>query len=96
MSYRKNPGYNFVFFSLVILIVLVMLGLVTGCTDEGSSRKTLRNAGYSNITFTGWSPLVCGQDDMFSTGFTAKNPTGQIVSGTVCCGLVAKGCTIRF
>jgi hypothetical protein len=33
--------------------------------------------------------------DNFATGFTAKNPQGRQVFGTVCCGIM-KACTIRF
>jgi hypothetical protein len=78
-------------------IMLIILSLILfGCTDEGSSRSALRKAGYTNIVITGWEPFTCGEDDTFSTGFRAKNPAGTVVSGTVCCGLIAKACTIRF
>lgn len=70
--------------------------MLVGCTDESSTRRTLENAGYSNIQTTGYSPFECGDDDTFHTGFTATNPAGKRVSGTVCCGWLTKGCTIRF
>lgn len=75
---------------------LVGLVFLVGCTDEGSSYRTLQAHGFTDITFTGWSPFVCSKDDRFSTGFTARNSAGQQVSGTVCCGLLTKGCTVRF
>jgi hypothetical protein len=78
------------------LFGLIALVLLTSCTDEDSSRRTLKSAGYKDIQITGHAMFACGQDDTFSTGFTATNPTGQRVTGTVCCGFWSKGCTIRF
>jgi hypothetical protein len=58
-------------------------------------KKTLNQAGYSDIKITGFNFTGCGQGDTYSTGFTGKGPTGVIVSGTVCKGLM-KGSTIRL
>ena len=81
----------------VLLVVLVVCAtFISGCTDEESSRRALHAQGFTDISFTGWSPLVCSDSDTFSTGFSAKNPNGQYVNGTVCCGLLTKGCTIRY
>ena len=77
-------------------MIIVGLMLFSGCTDDSNSVRTLRSAGYSNIKITGWEPFSCSEDDGFSTGFKATNPTGQTVTGVVCCGFVFKGCTIRF
>lgn len=77
------------------LVVLAFLCL-TGCSDESNSKRTLESSGYSDIRISGWSPFSCGKDDTFSTGFTAKNPAGKYVDGVVCCGLMFKGCTVRF
>jgi len=75
---------------------LTMFALILlACTDEGATRKTLLDSGYSDITLKGYQPLACSQDDSYSTGFTAKNPTGRTVSGVVCCGFF-KSCTVRF
>jgi hypothetical protein len=74
----------------------VLLLVTCSCTDEGSSRNTLESAGYTDITFEGHSFFLCGQDDVYSTKFTAVNPRGIQVSGAVCCGLLFKGCTIRY
>lgn len=81
-------------FSIVILAVLALS--LTACTDEESSRRALEAQGFKDITFTGYDMWSCGEDDTYSTGFTATNVNGQRVSGTVCCGLVAKACTIRY
>lgn len=77
---------------LILLSVLAM----TGCTDEAATRSTLDKSGYTDIVITGYSPWVCGDDDTYETGFRAKNPAGKIVEGTVCCGALTKGCTVRF
>lgn len=67
-----------------------------GYTSDSKTIRTLRNAGYTDITTTGWSPFKCSEKDTLKTGFRARNPAGRMVEGTVCCGLVFKGCTIRF
>jgi hypothetical protein len=66
-----------------------------GCTDESATRETLRKAGFTEVQTTGYSAFACSEDDNFSTGFRAKNPQGQVVEGTVCCGFL-KSCTVRF
>ena len=76
-------------------LAVLLLPLLLSCTREDASRQTLESAGYSDIEMTGWSPLSCSDSDTFSTGFTAKNPKGDTVSGVVCCGWL-KNCTIRF
>lgn len=69
---------------------------LVACTDETNTIRTLDSAGYTDIHTTGYSWFECGKDDTYHTGFTAKNPAGKQVSGTVCCGMLTKGCTIRF
>lgn len=76
-------------------LIVVLALLLTGCTDEGGSRKALESAGFTDINFQGYAWFGCGKDDGFHTEFTAKNPQGKQVSGVVCCGLL-KSCTIRF
>lgn len=78
-------------FTFVILAVVL-----AACTDEAGTRKTLRNAGFTDVEITGYSWWACGDDDTFHTGFRAKNPRGETVEGTVCCGGLTKGCTVRF
>lgn len=75
--------------------ILIGLLLLTGCTSDNRSIKTLNKAGYTNIKTTGYKIFACGKGDYFHTGFRAKNAGGQVVTGTVCCGVI-KGCTIRF
>jgi hypothetical protein len=77
------------------LILCCALAL-SGCTDSSATIRTLESAGFSDITVTGYAFFQCGEDDTSHTGFRAKNPSGKYVEGTVCCGLVLKGCTVRF
>lgn len=78
------------------IVALFILPLLVGCTTESRTRETLQKAGYSNITAGGYNFFECGKDDFYATKFTATNPVGQSIDGTVCCGLFFKGCTIRF
>lgn len=78
---------------------LAVVGIVVGCAacaNDEDTIRTLRSSGYTDIRTTGWSPMSCGKDDTFETGFSAVNPAGIRVNGVVCCGLVFKGCTVRF
>jgi hypothetical protein len=78
---------------LVILLVFALAP--TACVDRDDTRTTLDAAGYTDITTGDYAWFECGRDDTYATRFTARNPAGKRVSGTVCCGLM-KGCTIRF
>lgn len=69
--------------------------ILVGCSAPDRSRQALEDEGYTDIEIHGWSPLTCGQDDKFSTAWTARNVRGRVVSGVVCCGLMAKRCTVR-
>ena len=80
-----------VFLSFVILLV----GL-TSCVDTANTRKTLVAHGFSKIETGGYALLACGRDDFYATEFRAVNTAGQAVEGVVCCGILFKGCTVRF
>ena len=69
--------------------------MVVGCTSPDRTKETLTKAGYTDIEIGGYDLFSCGEDDDFATNFIANNPTGQRVSGTVCCGIL-KRCTIRY
>jgi len=80
-----------------ILVVLLAIALLCGClTDETRTRTTLEKSGFTDIQVDGWAGLSCSEDDTFGTNFQATNPSNVTVTGVVCCGLVFKGCTIRF
>jgi len=66
-----------------------------GCSDPKTARKALDSAGFTEIQTGGYDFFECGKDDSFATSFTAKNPNGKTVTGTVCSGWF-KGATIRF
>lgn len=78
-----------------LIAVMMVNAALVGCSDEVASRETLRKSGFTDIEITGYKWNACGEDDTYSTGFIATNPTGQRVSGVVCCGIM-KACTVRF
>jgi len=78
-----------------ILLTLPLFALACGSAPDRSV-ETLKKAGFSEIKTLGWAPFNCSDSDSFSTGFKAKNPKGEVVEGVVCCGLIAKACTVRF
>lgn len=78
------------------ILILISCLFLFGCTDEISSRRALEAQGFTEIEFTGYKFFACGDDDTFHTGFRATNPNGQRVEGTVCCGWIAKDCTVRW
>lgn len=81
-----------------IIITLLILSLLFGCTsryDFDTARGLLSVQGFTDIKNTGYSPFCCSNDDSFSTGFTAKDKFGNVVSGCICSG-IGKGITIRF
>jgi len=76
--------------------LLILACSFVACTDEDNTVRTLRAAGFTNISTTGYSLFACSDDDAFHTGFRAMNSRGEMVTGTVCCGFLTKGCTVRF
>lgn len=78
-----------------LIIICFAICAICGYTDNNKASEILSEQGYTQIELTGYVPFVCSNDDIFSTGFKAKNPNGKYVTGTVCNG-VLKGATIRF
>lgn len=81
--------------SVGVKIIGGLVFALLSCTAPDATRETLESAGYTDVAITGWSPMTCSDDDDFETGFRAKNPKGDWTTGTVCCGFLLKGCTIR-
>lgn len=81
---------------IILLVAVAVAIMLSGCVTETKTLKTLDNGGFEEAEITGWKPFSCGQDDWFKTGFKAKNANGKEITGTVCCGLIFKDCTIRF
>jgi len=69
---------------------------LTACSDEAYTKKLLESQGYTSIETYGHSWWSCSDDDTYATKFTAKNPNGFDVKGTVCSNLIVKDATIRF
>lgn len=88
----------------VVIAILFLCGIVGVIAtlgypyhNEEDTRRTLESAGYSDVEIRnegGW--FACGKGDFYKTPFTANNPNGKSVQGTVCCGMLTKDCTIRF
>lgn len=86
-------------FGIIIVLVVLLASLIwlfpSGCTQPDEARRVLSAQGYTEIQITGYRAFMGGQDDVFSTGFVAKSPTGAQVSGAVTSGAF-KGFVIRF
>lgn len=78
-----------------VFAIILALGL-GACTSPIDTRRTLHAAGYTDVVVGSYSLFACGEGDFYATKWKAVNPQGQQVSGTVCCGLFFKNCTIRF
>jgi hypothetical protein len=79
----------------ILMIVLVLMFAIVGCTNEPDTRSALESMGYTDIAFTGYEFYGCGKGDVYSTGFEATGPTGKKIKGVGCSGFF-KGTTIRF
>lgn len=77
------------------LAALALMGLVASCTDDAAARRATGAMGLTDIEPTGYRWFGCSEDDLFHTGFKAKNASGETVTGVVCSGWL-KGATVRF
>jgi len=78
-----------------ILFVLGIMIMLIGCTSKKDTERALKAQGFTNIKVRGYDMLGCSKDDTFHTKFTATNPAGIEINGTVCSGFL-KSATIRF
>jgi hypothetical protein len=78
-----------------LFLILALSASLTACTQPDRAVSALEAAGYSDIQIGGWAAFSCSNSDQYATEFTAKGPTGRVVSGAVCSG-VLKGSTIRM
>lgn len=74
--------------------ILVLL-ILSGCTNENEARRVLEQDGVNNVHMTGYSWFSCAKDDFYHTGFSGMR-NGKNISGTVCSGLIFKASTIRY
>jgi hypothetical protein len=81
---------------LNVISVLIFVVWVLPWTNEAGTQKALRYSGFSDVRTRGHSFFTC-MSDWSATEFEATNPAGlPRVTGTVCCGLVVKACTVRW
>lgn len=78
-----------------LIVTILALVLLQGCTRPDNARSVLTNAGYTSIQLNGHAWFLCDEKDTFADEFTATAPNGHVVTGAVCSG-VFKGSTIRF
>ncbi|MCG8734628.1 hypothetical protein [Tenacibaculum finnmarkense] len=64
-----------------ILFCVAFLSSCTSDSDFNKGKKQLEAQGYTNVKNTGYRPFYCGEDDTFSTGFTAIDSKGNKVDG---------------
>ncbi|EON11938.1 hypothetical protein [Pandoraea sp. SD6-2] len=79
-----------------LVALAALLALLSACTDSDTARRALTGAGYTDIHIDGYSFYGCGDNDDFSTAFTATGPTGVQVTGAVCSSFLTKAATIRI
>jgi len=77
-------------------LMIVAVLLLSACTNPEEAHRALTSSGFTDIQTGGYAVFACSKDDFYATSFTAKNSRGEVVSGTVCSGLLFKGATIRF
>lgn len=77
-------------------VLLVILFMLSACTDPPTAERALDDMGMKNIHVGGYSWFGCGQDDWYATKFTAINQNGKYVAGVVCNGIWFKNSTVRF
>lgn len=79
-----------------VLSILTVIARMLPWTDEDDTKRSLNYSGFTDVRTKGHSFFTC-MTDWSATEFEATNPIGmKRVSGTVCCGLVFKACTIRW
>ena len=82
-----------------LVITIIALAIEWNAVPAGDQRaiRAVEAQGFHKVVLGGASVLACAPDES-SRHFSATNPAGQRVEGTVCCGLsgVAKGCTLRW
>jgi len=89
-----------IFITIIIVILLSFIPTIFWIntnTNFPRALHILRENGYRYIEYTGYKWFKCAHEDWSHTGFIATNIiTHKRISGTICCGLIFKNCTIRF
>jgi len=68
------------------LILVCSLIALAACTKPEATERLLAREGYTDVKITGYSFFACSDSETFHTGFVARLPNGNMVSGTVCSG----------
>lgn len=80
------------------VLATAKLGVNPLMTSETKATEVLRKNGFTPVKVGGYGWFDCGvgeDSDVWRTRFTAQNPKGETVTGTVCEGIL-KGATLRF
>jgi hypothetical protein len=82
-----------------IAIAIVAFVIDTNAVPAGDKRAidAVEAQGFRDVVLGGVDMLACAENES-SRHFSATNPAGKTVQGTVCCGLtgIGKGCTLRW
>lgn len=79
-----------------VLFLLAGILQMMPWTNEADTQKALRYSGFTDVRVKDHSFFAC-MSDWSATEFEATNPAGlKRVTGTVCCGLMVKACTVRW
>jgi len=91
---------------ILVILCLLAFGLaVGGCgymVGEDDAVKAATSSGMSDVTVLSTHQLSphwfggCSGSDDAAFKMAGMNVAGEKVNFTVCCGAVAKGCTVRF
>jgi hypothetical protein len=87
--------FGIILYSIILVAALILL-FAKGCMT--SSEETINSVsayGFKDIRTGDWT-IGCSEGERLGRHFTATNSDGKMVSGYVCCGLVFKGCTVRW
>lgn len=93
--YRKTRSSSQYWWITPLFMIACGLFIMHGnVKSPPDTKRALKEAGYTEVTLTGYKPWACGSDSI-SQGFMGKNRDGYQISGVVCSGLIAKATTIR-
>lgn len=95
----KNKAFTLVEVMVVAVILLVIVAVFASPifgTDKAGATRVLQASGYTQIEITGYRWFTGDKGDFYHTGFKAKSPGGQIITGTVTRGLIFKSNTVRI
>lgn len=75
---------------LLLVLSALFCAAASGCSDPKGAKEALEKAGYTSVsvgdrdTWASWNhPFLCHKN-VTNTKFTAKDSSGQLVSGVVC------------